>query len=410
MVHRHTLGLCSALVMCLVALSVFPLSAQPPRDFAADQVIVDDGKVMEASKIYVSGLKSRTEGLMGLTIIVRRDRRLSWTLNPKAQTYTENAMTADELKMAPGDIPGEVSRTRLGTERILGYNCVKYQVTFKSMRGTDTAFLWQAESLGIPIRTEIPNFAISELRNIRVGAQPADLFEVPAGYRRTEGAGIAGGAGVPEAIAEMLSGGRRGAAGAPNPPAGVSGGTAGAPRPSVGVAGGTAPAIQGQRQAPASYQMEYRTDRPGGDYRDFELPNADPKACAAACARDKDCKAWTYGKPGVGGEKAHCWLKNEVPEPAEHDECISGVKGGNAEGLELNTNRAGFDFRDMDLPKADPKACQAACDRDAKCVAWTYVKPGIQGERAHCWLKDQVPEPNEDENCISGIKRIKFTP
>jgi hypothetical protein len=93
-----------------------------------------------------------------------------------------------------------------------------------------------------------------------------------------------------------------------------------------------------------------------------------------------------------------------------NDEYVSGVKGGNAEGLEFNTNRMGFDFGDMDLPKADPKACQAACDRDAKCVAWTYVKPGVQSERAHCWLKDQVSEPSEDENCISGIKRIKFAP
>jgi hypothetical protein len=156
--------------------------------------------------------------------------------------------------------------------------------------------------------------------------------------------------------------------------------------------------------------MEFKTDRPGGDYREFELPNADPKGCAAACAREKDCKAWTYRKPGVGGEKAHCWLKNDVPDAVANDEYVSGVKGGNAEGLEFNTNRMGFDFGDMDLPKADPKACQAACDRDAKCVAWTYVKPGVQSERAHCWLKDQVSEPSEDENCISGIKRIKFAP
>ncbi len=326
MVHRHALRLGAALVMCLLALSFFPVSAQPPRDFAADQVILDNGKVMEAGKIYVSGLKSRTEGIVGLTIIVRRDRQLSWTLNPKAKTYSEKAMTAEELKMALGDIPGEVSRTRLGSERILGYNCVKYQLTFRSLRGTDTAFLWQAESLGIPIRTEIPNFAISELRNIRVGAQPPDLFEIPADYRRSEGGGLAGGAGVPDAIAEMLSGGRRGATGTVKPPTGVSGGTAGTANPPGAVTGGTAPAAQGQRQAPTSYPMEFKTDRPGGDYRDFELPNADPKACAAACARDKDCKAWTYGKPGAGGEKAHCWLKDQIPEPSEDENCISGIK------------------------------------------------------------------------------------
>jgi hypothetical protein len=326
MVHRHALRLGAALFLCLLAFSQSPIVAQPPRDFAADQVILDNGTVMEASTLYVSGPKSRTEGLMGLTIIVRRDKQLSWTLNPKSKTYTEKAMTAAEMKMGLGDIPGEVSRTRVGSERILGYNCVKYQVTFKSMRGTDTAFLWQAESLGIPIRTEVPNFAISELRNIRVGAQPPDLFEIPADYRRTEGGGAAGGVGVPDAIADMLSGGRRGAAGTVKPPMGASGDRAGAVKPPASVTGGTAPVAPGQRQAATTYQMEDKTDRPGGDYRDFELPNADPKACAAACAREADCKAWTYGKPGFAGEKAHCWLKNEVPEPAANDECISGIK------------------------------------------------------------------------------------
>ncbi len=326
MVHRHALRLGAALFLCLLAFSQSAIVAQPPRDFAADQVILDNGNVMEAGKIYVSGLKSRTEGIVGLTIIVRRDRQLSWTLNPKSKTYTEKAMTAEELKMALGDIPGEVSRTRIGSERILGYNCVKYQVTFRSMRGTETAFLWQADALGIPIRTEIPNFAISELRNIRVGAQPPALFEVPADYRRAEGGGVTGGAGVPDAIADMLSGGRRGATGTVKPPTGVSGGTAGTANPPAPVTGGAASAAQGQRQATTSYQMEDKTDRPGGDYRDFELPNADPKACAAACARDADCKAWTYGKPGVAGEKAHCWLKNEVADPVANDDCISGIK------------------------------------------------------------------------------------
>ena len=52
----------------------------------------------------------------------------------------------------------------------------------------------------------------------------------------------------------------------------------------------------------------------------------------------------------------------------------------------------------------DPKLCQVACMNDLNCMAWTYVKPGVQGEGAHCWLKDQVPDPTEDENCISGVR------
>jgi hypothetical protein len=72
--------------------------------------------------------------------------------------------------------------------------------------------------------------------------------------------------------------------------------------------------------------------------------------------------------------------------------------------MEMNTNRMGGDYRDFDLSRADPAACMAACDGEAQCVAWTYVKPGGPGERAHCWLKDSAMPPNSEECCVSGVK------
>ena len=73
--------------------------------------------------------------------------------------------------------------------------------------------------------------------------------------------------------------------------------------------------------------MEPNTDRPGSDYRDFDLSNSDPKACQDACLTDPKCKAWTYVRPGITGAKAHCWLKNAIPMPVQNPDCVSGVKG-----------------------------------------------------------------------------------
>ena len=87
---------------------------------------------------------------------------------------------------------------------------------------------------------------------------------------------------------------------------------------------------------------------------------------------------------------------------------MKGAEDGG--GLEFNANRMGFDFRDMDLPKADPKACQASCDRDAKCVAWTVLEAWGSGRTGALLAERPVPEPSEDENCISGIKRINLKP
>ena len=72
--------------------------------------------------------------------------------------------------------------------------------------------------------------------------------------------------------------------------------------------------------------------------------------------------------------------------------------------MEENMNRYGEDYKDIGLATADPVLCAQACMKEGKCKAWTYVKPGVQAESAWCWLKDKVPPPSPDENCISGVK------
>ncbi len=72
--------------------------------------------------------------------------------------------------------------------------------------------------------------------------------------------------------------------------------------------------------------MEKGIDRPGSDYRDFDLRKADPALCRDACMKDAECRAWTYVEPNSAKPRAHCWLKKAVP-PARKDRCcVSGVK------------------------------------------------------------------------------------
>ena len=70
--------------------------------------------------------------------------------------------------------------------------------------------------------------------------------------------------------------------------------------------------------------------------------------------------------------------------------------------LEQGINRYGGDYRYEEMSNADPGQCQALCLREARCIAFSYVRPGIQGERARCWLKDSVPEPSDNACCTSG--------
>jgi hypothetical protein len=78
--------------------------------------------------------------------------------------------------------------------------------------------------------------------------------------------------------------------------------------------------------------MEFQVDRPGADYRSFDLPAPDPGLCQATCNGDGSCRAWTFVNPGYsGGSQARCWLKSAVPAPLDRTPCcVSGVKAGSA--------------------------------------------------------------------------------
>jgi len=73
---------------------------------------------------------------------------------------------------------------------------------------------------------------------------------------------------------------------------------------------------------PASF--ENGIDRPGANYRDFELGSAYPQLCHSACVMDPKCRSWTFVKPGVQGHRAHCWLKSGTPKTVKLPCCISG--------------------------------------------------------------------------------------
>ncbi|WP_188020330.1 PAN domain-containing protein [Deferribacter autotrophicus] len=314
--------------------------------------------------------------------------------------------------------------------------------------------------------------------------------------------------------------------------------------------------------------MEYNTDRPGLDYKNFNLPANDPKLCKQVCDNDPKCKAWTFVKPNtIQGPNPRCWLKYAVPNPIKSNCCISGIKKqadmANAEswfknwkiikslnsniagsnekfgwkypvrkigdamppegakgaalylhpisqtepthlqghyhvssnkkslmfrvagnkngdwlmevrvngikafervvdgkkwyeltiplqkyygqditvdlfikangwffeyafideitlvntqsigpyGIEYNTDRPGFDYKNFDLPQNNALLCKQACDNDPKCKAWTFIKPNtIQGPNPRCWLKYAVPKPVLNTYCVSGVKNNTNNP
>jgi PAN domain len=152
-------------------------------------------------------------------------------------------------------------------------------------------------------------------------------------------------------------------------------------------------------------------DRPGGDYGSFPLRSADPARCAARCERDSRCRAWGFSYPGTEGASAICWLKSKVTPRVKSPCCVSGVRGtGVIEPrtgvIEFGFDRFGGDFRQFDTATdANGKSCQAACEAEAGCRAWTYVRPGYIRNSAVCYLKNRITRPLRKPCCISGVVR-----
>jgi hypothetical protein len=75
-----------------------------------------------------------------------------------------------------------------------------------------------------------------------------------------------------------------------------------------------------------------------------------------------------------------------------------------AASIESELDRPGEDYRSFDLPRPEPALCQRACAEDGRCQAYTYVRPGVQGAAARCWLKAGVPAAGPNLCCTSGTR------
>lgn len=74
------------------------------------------------------------------------------------------------------------------------------------------------------------------------------------------------------------------------------------------------------------------------------------------------------------------------------------------------TDRPGMDYKSFWIDKdiedfVAVKQCEDACEKDSQCKAFTYVKAGVQGANARCYLKNAVPSPVKNTCCTSGVVR-----
>lgn len=154
----------------------------------------------------------------------------------------------------------------------------------------------------------------------------------------------------------------------------------------------SAPAVNAISGLAPIYETD--TDRPGMDYSSFKLAEPRAELCAAACARDAACHAWTYVAP-VRRSSPRCSLKSGIPGTSACSKCTSGVMD---RMLESHWLRIGDDYAVQSAPSA--RACAQMCAKSSKCLGFTFL-----GSGNYCWLKDRVPGAFPQPDYLSGVRR-----
>ena len=76
--------------------------------------------------------------------------------------------------------------------------------------------------------------------------------------------------------------------------------------------------------------------------------------------------------------------------------------------VEYDVDRKGGDIRSFWLAEAKYQLCEYACVQEKGCKAYTYVKPGVQGPQAKCWLKNYKARKVPNQTCcISGANNVQ---
>ena len=189
-----------SLFLFLMGVAIF-LRAQAPPQFKADMQMSGPGGGTMNGKMYVGGTKVRMElgmGGMSQIMIVDISKKIVYTLMPDQKMYMEMPTDSPGSMRAPKMNPmdpanpcttaGVTVCKRLGTETVNGYPAEKWELKIDGQQMT----AWIGTKLRLPIKTQGTDGSTMEFRNIVEGAQPANLFVVPAGYQKMDMGGMAG--------------------------------------------------------------------------------------------------------------------------------------------------------------------------------------------------------------------------
>ena len=155
-------------------------------EFSAEQTTRKGAQSM-SGKIYFQSDRWRVEMASpdGPKVAIHRlDKAVTWLLLPN-RTYVEMPLRIDQLPQVAPKIPGEVERTRVGTDLVGGRKTEKYRVTLDLNGRKQLLYQWVAPDIQFSMKlASLDGSWESAFDHVAFDHQPPHLFEVPAGYTK----------------------------------------------------------------------------------------------------------------------------------------------------------------------------------------------------------------------------------
>ena len=199
-----SLRLCTMIVLASLFGTVPVWAAQlsrPQVEYSADSVMQTEDSTTQ-QRVYVTPAKERREMLTGSSDgsvqIFRRDSKVMWQLMPSEKMYMKHSMGKGNAKDAS---QWDYEETVMGDEVLNGMKVTKYKTIATSTDGKKYGgFSWRTKE-GISIKTDLlykegneKHRMMTELKNVKIGKQDPQLFEIPQGYTKFDMGGMMGGA------------------------------------------------------------------------------------------------------------------------------------------------------------------------------------------------------------------------
>jgi hypothetical protein len=157
-------------------------------EFSADSIMTH-GKEKMTSKIFYKPDKFRIEmnAPQQMITINRVDKKVIWNIMPEEKMYMEMPFQMQNKPKVDEKVEGEIDRKLISNETVDGHPTKKYLITYKADGKNEQMYQWWATDINFVVKTAaVDGSWTQEFRNIKIGSQPDNLFEVPAGYRKMQ--------------------------------------------------------------------------------------------------------------------------------------------------------------------------------------------------------------------------------